>query len=790
MNVLDYNLPSSKNGGKITSFNYSRSLNELVSNWSAEVAGGTFKAGASINFGNVLTDGIITNCYKDASGLWHIEGRDAGVKLMKSTPEISELPTGNAKTVITYLANFCGISLVMNSNGLTGFNVRSVVTGSTCAEAILELAMLSGCVAFIDNQGRLNVSAPREKSSHLEFSNIIDDSGSDIDLDGYATQVLVQISRRNSQETEPEEDDDEPQEYYSGETPSLTPTRETNSGIITNGNYSVTTLEPFGVIEQSRSEITENGVTITTQEDHDYEYKSKVIWRDNQEYVLFAFCEKGYELTRTAEGSYSTANGESLSFKETTTETLTRTFSVRNAEIGIPEDWEDEIDFVSSETLTRSTVREGGQPPGENMPSYSPPFDSQVTRNFTRRNHGRGILCHETEISYEARQVGTIAPVKKDGQAIPHFLTGGNLAIQTHTSPEWVEVNKYRTYYEQYDEDGNCVISTRSEYSDDGSKWLISHALTNTGDEDLNEYEKAYAKFTQNSQGLEVSFNSSGINTFWQFIELPGRTKSTTPPDEEDTANLGTLSEWYDNGEYVPSYICPHYNESTKFCNVYNLVNMILSSPKSCPRRKGIDWKTCPRALEALKLVREQETSDIEPVIIGSASISNLTSKTPAVGYQREIYIDDVLSDETAQTIANTIARNILTVKGTKGLRKTVTIPYSPSYEPDGLIVEVSHDWENLRTSITYLEVGTIPECLISQSVSSIAAFVMKRESSKQNIPQYGEIVSSSSGEVIVRIGSSEIPCTTKLKNLGSGDIVLVSFASGNKLRGQVIARL
>ena len=796
MQTLDYNLPSTKNGGKITGFTYSRSLNELVSTWSAEVAGGTFKAGASINFGNVLTDGIITNCYKDASGLWHIEGRDAGVKLMKSTPEISELPTGNANTVINYLANFCGISLVMSSDGLTGFNVRSVITGSTCAEAILELAMLSGCVAFIDKQGQLNVSAPRARNSALHFGNVIDDSGSSVDLDGYATQVLVQLSRRNSHEETPSEDapDDDEQEYYSGTTPSLIPTRETIFGILTNGNYSITTLEPFGVTEEARTVITENGVTITTTETHDYEYKSKIIWRDNQEYVLYAFCEKGYTLTRTSEGKYQYYDEENRSkyvtFRETTTETLARTFDVRNAEIGIPEDWEDELDFVSSETLTRSTVRSGGPVPGDNMPSYSPPFDSQITRKFTRENFGRGILCNETEITYEARQVGTITPVKKDDQDIPHFLTGGNLAIETHTSPEWVRVNKWRTYYEQYDEDGNCILSTQSEYSDDGASWLLANKKVDSGDEDADSYTRAYEMFTQASQGLEVSFNSSGINTFWQFVELPGQTKSTTPPDEDaGTVDLGAISEWYNNGEYVPSYICPHYNSSTKFCNIYSLASVGVY-PKACPQYLKTNWKRCPRVSEALRLAREQETSEIEPVIIGSASVKNLTSKTPAVGYQREIYIDDVLSDETAQSIANTIARNILTVKGTKGLRKTVTIPYAPNYEPDGLIVEVSHDWGNLRTSITYLETGEIPECLISESVSSIASFVIKRESSKQNIPQYGQVISSESGSVTVRIGSSEIPCSTKLKNLGSGDIVLVSFASGNKLRGQVIARL
>ena len=149
MKTLDLSLQSVDDNRKITAFNYSHSLNELVGSWSATVAGGTFKAGDSISFNNVMKNGIISRAYKDSSGLWHLEGKDAGVRLMKSTPDIETLPKGNAKEVILHLAQFCNMSLNMTANGLTGFNVRSVISGSTCAEAILELAMFSGLVAYI-----------------------------------------------------------------------------------------------------------------------------------------------------------------------------------------------------------------------------------------------------------------------------------------------------------------------------------------------------------------------------------------------------------------------------------------------------------------------------------------------------------------------------------------------------------------------------------------------------------------------------------------------------------------
>ena len=802
MKTLDFSLDADKNGGKITAFSYSHSLNELVGSWSARAVGGTFKAGKSITFSGVMSDGIITSAYKDSEGLWYVEGKDAGVKLMKSTPDISDLPEGNTKNVMRAIADFCGITLIwsMAQNGIDDFNVRSVITGSTCAEAVLELALVSGFIVYIDNLGRLNVKLPVNSAPNFNNTDIIDDSGSDIDLDGYATQVLVNLNRRKWDDPNDNVDDDSGEVITTGETPSTNPSEETVSGTFSNGTYSITTLEPFGVVSEVRTSITDNGVQVTTVETHEYEHKHKIIWRDNQEYVLFAFIEKKYELERTAEGQYNgvlystSASGTNIisinpKFKEVTTETLTRTFSGSDAVIGIPEDWQGNLKLVSKETITRSTVRTGDVAPSENMPPYSPPFDSQITRTYKQEKNGTRLLCDEVELTYEARQVGSVAPVKSNGTNIPHFLQGSNLAIQTHSTPQWVLVKKKCSYFEQYDNDGQCLISARSEYSDDGAEWLVDNALTDTGNSDMNAYQAAYAAFSQNSKGLQVSTGSSISRASWQFVELPGRTKSSVTQSDIDKA-LGNVSDWYDNGQYVRQSVCPHYNSSTKSCNVYMLDN---PSSQSCNHYNGTRlWLTCTRALAALARARENDTSQVEVPIIGTASISGGSSKSPNVGYQKDIYIDEIITDdEKAQEIADTIAENILTVKGIKGLRKTVIIPYNTNFQPNGTIIEVSHDWENLQTSITYKESGDIPECLISQSVSSVAAFVTARENAKLNVPHYGTVNEvKSEGYISVQVGNSEVSCTTKLKNLAKDDVVLVVFPVGNKLRGQVIARL
>ena len=151
---------------------------------------------------------------------------------------------------------------------------------------------------------------------------------------------------------------------------------------------------------------------------------------------------------------------------------------------------------------------------------------------------------------------------------------------------------------------------------------------------------------------------------------------------------------------------------------------------------------------------------------------------------------EDDINDDKAKEIADTIASNILKVKNAKGLRKTITIPYDPDIEPNGNIIEVSHDWENLTSSVTYRTSGNVPDFLVAQSVSAIADFVAVRENSRLSSPKYGVVSEVKNGIITVSIGSSSVKCSTKLNNLGAGDNVLVSFPAGNKFRGQVISRL
>ena len=110
---------------------------------------------------------------------------------------------------------------------------------------------------------------------------------------------------------------------------------------------------------------------------------------------------------------------------------------------------------------------------------------------------------------------------------------------------------------------------------------------------------------------------------------------------------------------------------------------------------------------------------------------------------------------------------------------------------PNGYIVEVSHDWLNLTTSITYLsDTDDLPDFFISQSVASIAAFVAARENSRHNSSMFGKVTAVSDSTYTVNVAGNICKCSTKLKNISLDDVVLVQFPAGYKFSGVIIARL
>lgn len=409
-----------------------------------------------------------------------------------------------------------------------------------------------------------------------------------------------------------------------------------------------------------------------------------------------------------------------------------------------------------------------------------------MTREFKRTDFGLGLVCSETEIRNEARQVGSISAVKKNGELL-QYPNNTFMAIQSHSSPFWVSVENYRTYYEKFRRDGTCEVSTRSEWSDDGARWMLANGLLKSDDETLDKYQEDYAKFTQNTSGMEVSLQGSGLSAnLWQFLELPGRVKVTSNvPGGEDQFGLDS-SGWYLNGGYVPSRFCPHYDRQSQSCGIFGIAAVGDFEGEKCPYA-GQGWTPCVRARAALEQARsEHDRPLLEPPVVGLAS-----SGSQHVGYQREIYADEIMTDSQAQSIANTAAQNILRVKGTKGLRKTVTIPYDGEIVPDGCVVSVTHDWSNMRTTVSYRVSGDIPDFLIPASVGGIASGISDRDAGRRTRPMSGTVTAvHDDGTVFVNVSGVTFPCSTKLINVGPGDAVLVSFTSGNAVRGQIVERM
>ena len=92
---------------------------------------------------------------------------------------------------------------------------------------------------------------------------------------------------------------------------------------------------------------------------------------------------------------------------------------------------------------------------------------------------------------------------------------------------------------------------------------------------------------------------------------------------------------------------------------------------------------------------------------------------------------------------------------------------------------------------VSYRVSGDIPDFLIPASVGGIASGISDRDAGRRTKPMSGTVtVVHDDGTVLVNIGGVTYPCSTKLLNIGSGDAVLVSFTSGNAVRGQIVERM
>ena len=788
MPSFEYALEGKIKDHKLISFTATTEAWDLVGNWSAVIGPkdngeydlSQFQPGTAIDFEH-LKKGLITGWSRGDDGQILLSGYNAGGWLYRTLGAVSALPAGGSVALMQHLASRAGLSLSA-SGGLSGFNARSLVTATTVAEALVELAQLSGLVLYIDNDGKVQGRSPILRN--IAFPTVLSDNGRNLDLDAYATGVTVILYRRKK--TKEEEsggtEGGKPQgPFMRGTTPSgnITEVRKSGEG------YAITTLEPIGQVKKTESNVTiqAGGDTITLKETADYVHNitTGTRWEGNREVRWFRWVLEGYTKVRERSGAYTTSDGRQLNFKETTTETYALTWSwITNRK--------------ETERIEKRTVREP-KITGQGL-SESPPYDLISTTTYTRDDLGRRVIRTTNESVYEKMDIGRFAPLRSvdnpevlitDHRGVPKVINGS-------VATEWVERIKASQTIENISDDGGVDFSSTTTSDDEGAHWIIKNGaylvdtdLTNEtpAQKVARETAEAYAIFTDGSDDLDVSAAQGGQPCDVAYDELVLQGMERYWHSIPDTGVPVNGENWYDpaTGGYVPSAVCPHYDTT---CEIYELPVVWTHEGKECPYR-GRNWRDCPRALAALEQVKsEEDTQEFEPPVVCTAGTVD-----SGAHHVRKIYIAEFLTEAQARSIGQQIASNLLKIKGARGIRQSVTVPLDTSLAPDGTIVSVSHDFKALKSSVSYRVDERVPDILLPDSVASAAYQIGERERNRNMRSVIGEVIEidKATGRIKVLAENTVLNCSTKLKWLGVGDQVTVELPAGNGVNGTITAR-
>ena len=773
MRVYDYSPSGNLGGLKIISYSYTRDISSLAGNWTMVLESGDlpFEVGDTVSLEG-MTGGLVVSCARGDDGEWIVSGKDAGVFLQRTVPDVGDIADGGSMDVINAIAGMCGLSAV-GSGGLTGFNAKSLITSNTCAEAVQELAQLSGKIAYIDNAGRLVVDNP--STVEPDFETILSDGGESLDLDSYATGATVIVQRRRESDAESAGG---VKTVWRGTTPSGTLSTESFSGTetLTDGtfSYDVEVYREISAPKRVSYTIQTSSTTKTYEALYEYDIESFVEVRDGQEFRIFEWALLSEILTTTISGAFPAAGGSTVNLEETIIKTTTREYRI-----------DGRIETEREESVTARTAT--GE--GEGSIPAAPPFDFKIERRYVYSIFDDSKVMTEIEKRYEKKSLSRLVPVI-DANTEQHVTTalpdGTRYILLPQTEfDDWVLVETTRTVHEVMEDDA-CVVRASVEHSDEGAAYLLAKGYTlpdDLEDPTAADAEKAFIALTTRAgySEVEVMPGTSILGGDRERVELPGRRKVFI--DRE--GGMEGMDSWYWDGRYVPSKICPHYSGGNCGIADIEVIGGTLSGDK-CPYR-GLNWTGCERAISALERAQGEEANQrlLESPVICTAGSGNVWTS-------REVYIDDIITEEQAESIGNTIAANILTAKGgVRGVSKSVTIPLDTSLHPTGVITAVAHDWKALKTTVTYRVNRPVPEILIPNTVSSAAALVADREMTRRQRGYVGRVLTIGDDDVItVMVANRAIRCTTRLRYVAVNDTVLISMPGGSRGFGMVVERL
>lgn len=733
---MNISVPSSLLGCTILDLQVSRTCKGLVGSWSAILASSSAPAdvGDDVTLSGVFS-GMVTMVQDLNNGSWRLEGNDNGIKLMKSTPARTSLTAGSISSQISQLATHCGVATgSISTTSPTGISdCRTLVQGSTCAEAISLLARLGGSIARINAAGQLVVGTAGSYTP--PSSNILRKDGRALDTDGYASGVFCTVHRRGEDPTPI--GGGTSTGGWVGTTPGGTLTTVTEDGI--------TRLEPLGLI--TGVNVTESDSvdgaswTQTITETYTYETETDVVQESAVEYRVWRWRLTGSTKTRTTS---RTMGLETQS--ESTTETLTRTYTSE----GLTSE-------VVESVTTRTDAPEGIVPP---------PYDVRIERTFSYKDTYRQL--QEIRREYKLTEVG-YNNVLKDvgGNPIKTFVidanAGTDVVLGVVREQRYVLVRTKTTVFEGVDEDsGECTMRRESSFCDDGAQFYLESGIYASEDDEaaLIQMLKLLpvlgdVRITPYPRRFSIDAKT------WEELRIPGRRMvggSSSPSG--GGSNLPTTGD------------CPYFDSSTGDCYVYNVAGTGEGCLKSSNTTPPTGWTTCIR-YEYMRdtAVTGYAAGLLEKPVVGTAGGGKIWAEV-------SVYFDEIFSDGVAQTAANLFASNVLNIsQAGKGITESLTFPLNYSLEPNGELISVAHDFKGLKTTVTYATDATVPECMLMRQASSVASAIQQNNRYGQEVPGIVQLVNGEDISVLVR--GQPIMCRSRVGNVGAGCAVLVYLPPG-----------
>jgi hypothetical protein len=814
--IHDYSLTDTIKGHDIISLTHSVDNWNLIGQFDAEIGPQTdgtydmsqFPLGKTLDF-QYLKKAVLMSYRPNQDVRYSLSGHDAGRLLDRVCPAPSGIPTGGANSVIVWLANQCGVT-VTGTGGLTGIDARALITSDKVIDVIIELCQLSGILPYIGQDGSLNLVSPTIYNVDYPTNQILRDEGMELDLDNCAKGVCVVLYRRKK--TDKEDDDSTPGgPYTEGQTPGAYPTTRT----VTAGGVTYTYYDPLGIpikVEGvSDDTITLEGglngaIRIATKsvENYDYDLDSSTYWdsppniamanyQDNQEHRVYTW--KMTDYSKTQEVSKYMSGTVNLSVKETTTETLHRDY-----------DFDERLKSETYEKKTEVAAISGALPVLEGAPEYSAPFDEKYTTTYSRHMGGSIDFWDYLKIvtvrrTYEQEEIGSFPGVKKWDESSEQYVQdtwvyGDSgplpLTVKGESFVAWVEHITTETVFEFMDSEGNVKIRVRSAIPDGGStfrnaKGWLPAVKNDDSEEDaiVKRIQQYYEAFSEHGAvtDFEADVDGAPADETISTLDLPGMRMYY------GSGGISDSEDWYNpaTGGYT-SYqgVCPHYSNGD--CGIYDISVVWYYDERKCPNQYGRRWRNCPRAKGALEQANaENKNVQFEKPILCYAG--NINS---GMVYTRNVYIRDFITEAQAQTLGNEIAANLLILRGSRGWRRTITIPLDPSLHIDGTIVSIAHDYKEKTSTIKYRVDGDIPDFLNPNSIASLSYYVWNRENNRNTRTVFGEVIgiNTSTKRITVQVGTDVIECSTNIVQVDIGDVVIVSLPAGNRMDGTIQERV